>query len=169
MNSFAITFNSAIATLQICDRQARKDANKVIQFARSTYAQATSEDAIALYQTIWSITVHPWQERQLTPNLQTYQAVVRLGALFGLLAIACGAQCREWCDRLVTWAEECPSTVVEVTEVGEEAIAPAVPPPVAVVPDEPAQLPDPVAQIPATVAQPQKRKRGRPRKQLATA
>jgi hypothetical protein len=46
----ATVITSAIETLQICDRQARKDVDKVIRFSKQVYAVLTSDKAIGYYQ-----------------------------------------------------------------------------------------------------------------------
>lgn len=49
-----ITIASAWSTLQICDRQARKDCTKVTQATYTVYLALTSTQAKQTYRTIWS-------------------------------------------------------------------------------------------------------------------
>lgn len=129
MNTLQITVNSAWDTLQIIDRQSRKDVSKLIEFGYSAYLAATSPEAIVLYRTIIDITCHPWQSREtLSDGLKLYQAGVRAIALVGMLAMFAWSLFREWSDRLVDNCLEKP--VAEDAPVVEDAevIAPSVPP-----------------------------------------
>lgn len=99
MNSFVLTAQSAWETLQICDRQARKDYAKCDRFARTIYAILSSEEARRWYRITWNCIV------------LACMAVVYLGMV-----------CREWCDNYV---ESClPDEVEESDE--DVAIARAI-------------------------------------------
>lgn len=89
MQSFIITATSAAQTLQILDRQARRDTGKVIRFTYRAYRVLSSPQAIATYRTLW--------------------ACLQLACM---VAIALGASAREWCDAYVESCLE-QSTAVE--------------------------------------------------------
>lgn len=80
MNTFAITINSAISTLEICDRQARKDCGKIARFTYNTYTVLSSAEAKAHYRYAW-------------------KKFMQLAEIIGLVAIAL-------CNDLDRWISE---------------------------------------------------------------
>lgn len=103
-----ISVQSAIETLQICDRQARKDTGKVIDTLYSGYLLLTSPEA-----------------------KQTYRMIREIVVIACMVAYAAGMSFREWSDRFIASCETQPVrvTVAEVAMPTEDAttVEPAAP------------------------------------------
>lgn len=102
--ALSITAQSAWEVLQICDRQARRDAAKVARFTYATYRVLSGPEAVATYRWLWSVAVLAWDFAAL------------------LVAIA-----RQWCDAEVERCLEQPSAPVveDPAPAPEPAVEPA--------------------------------------------